>query len=66
MDVTGDEEVDSEVTLYTTADVAKLVQVSPETVRNWLNEGKLKGVRLESAWRIRRSDLISFLEERYA
>ena len=56
---------DNEVTLYTTADVAELCQVSADTVRNWLNDKKLKGVRLENSWRIKRSDLLEFLNERY-
>lgn len=58
-------DIDNEVTLYTTQQVAELCAVTPETIRNWLNEHKLKGIRLDNVWRIKRSDLLEFLNERY-
>lgn len=60
------EEPDNEVTLYTTDQVAELCQVTAYTVRNWLKDGELRGVKLENQWRIKRSDLLTFLNERYA
>lgn len=56
---------DPDVKTYTTEQVAEFCQVTTETVRRWLNEGKLKGVKLDNAWRIIRRDLIQFLNERY-
>ena len=58
-------DVDNEVTLYTTSQVAELCQVSAETIRRWLQEGTLKGIRLDNQWRIKRSDLLVFLNARY-
>ena len=62
----SDTEIDNEVTLYTTDQVAELCQVTAYTVRNWLKDGDLRGVKLENQWRIKRSDLLQFLNERYA
>lgn len=59
------EQVDNEVTCYTPTQVAELCQVTSETVRKWLNEGTLRGVKLDSFWRIKRVDLLTFLNERY-
>lgn len=57
---------DNEVTLYSVSQVAELCQVRPDTVRTWIHEHKLPAVKLsENAWRIRRSDLLVFLDNRY-
>jgi excisionase family DNA binding protein len=49
--------------LYTPGDVAKLLQVKPVTVHNWLRSGKLKGFRVGSRlWRITREQLQEFME----
>ena len=56
---------DDDVTLYTAKEVANLCQVTAQTVRLWLTDHKLKGVRLEGGWRIKKSDLLEFLNERY-
>lgn len=62
-----DEQVeDDSLVLYKTEQVAEMCQVTPYTVRLWLKEGTLPGVKLENQWRIRRSDLKKFLNERYA
>ena len=63
--MTTEEEIDNEVTLYRTEKVAELCEVTTETVRNWIKDGKLKAVKLESTWRVKRKDLIAFLNERY-
>lgn len=61
-----DIEPDNEVTLYKTEEVAELCQVTPYTVRNWLKDGALRGIKLDNQWRVKRSDLLTFLNERYA
>ena len=50
----------------TTADVAALLKVHPETVKNWLRSGELSGVVLSdrAGWRVRRGDVDRFLEAR--
>lgn len=55
-----------EVICFTASQVGELCQVTVETVRSWLNHGKLKGIQLDGGyWRIRKTDLIEFLNERY-
>ncbi len=51
--------------LLTIEQVAAELQLHPDTVRRYVREKKLKGVRISStALRVRRSDLDKFLEER--
>ena len=50
--------------LLTVTEVAERVRVSPELVRRWLREGRLRGVRLGGTrlgWRIPKSELERFL-----
>ena len=43
---------------YTVAEVAQLLRVSPETVRNWLTSGDLEGYQLPGGiWRIPRESV---------
>jgi excisionase family DNA binding protein len=47
----------------TVEQVAKRLQVTERTVREWLRTKRLKGVRAGRQWRIRESDLSTFLRE---
>ena len=49
--------------LLTPEDTAKALSVKPETVREWLRTGKLKGVKVGRLWRVREGDLEAFLEK---
>jgi excisionase family DNA binding protein len=49
--------------LITPEAVAGLLSVSPRTVKEWLRRGDLKGVKAGTLWRIRESDLDSFLHK---
>jgi len=42
---------------YTTAEVAALLNVKPETVRRWLRDGTVRGVKIGRVHRIDSSDL---------
>jgi excisionase family DNA binding protein len=46
----------------TVADVAELLQLNQQTVRNWIDQGSLPAVRVGRRVRIRRSDLDRLLE----
>jgi excisionase family DNA binding protein len=48
--------------LLTPEDAAKILVVEAETVRSWLRDGKLKGVKMGRLWRVRESDLAEFLK----
>jgi excisionase family DNA binding protein len=49
--------------LYTVEQAAKILQVHPKTVREWLRTKKLRGVLAGRFWRIKESDLQAFLRE---
>jgi len=49
---------------YTIKEVAELLKVSDGGVRKWLKTGKLKGIKLGRIWRIKKSDLDEFVNER--
>jgi excisionase family DNA binding protein len=50
----------------TVAEVAQRLKLSTETVRRWLREGKLRGVRFSDAggWRVRASEVERVLSGR--
>jgi excisionase family DNA binding protein len=48
----------------TTEEIAAKLKVHVQTVRRYIREDKLKAIRLEGAYRLRREDLERFLENR--
>ena len=50
----------------TTAEVAELLKVNPETVKRWLRSGEMRGSLLSdrAGWRIAREEVARFMEER--
>jgi excisionase family DNA binding protein len=53
----------SEDTFLTVAEVAELLKLNQQTVRNWIDAGSLPAVKVGRRVRIRRSDLDRKLEE---
>jgi len=49
---------------YTIKEVAELLKVSDGGVWKWLKTDKLKGIKLGRMWRIKKSDLEEFINER--
>jgi excisionase family DNA binding protein len=49
-------------TLYTTADVSRLLRVHQRTVQQWIRTGMLPAVRYGRILRIRQADLVAFGE----
>lgn len=47
--------------LYTTEQVAEMLQIHPLTVLNYIKKKKLKGIKLGRVYRIRESSLQRFL-----
>lgn len=47
--------------LLTPEEVAEKLKVAPKTVRDWLRERKLRGLKLGNEWRVREEDLEVFL-----
>ena len=48
--------------LLTVREVSKMLRVTPETVRRWLKEGQLRGVRVGAGWRIERREVLEFVK----
>src|SRR5205807_8308911 len=55
----------SEDTFLTVAEVAELLKLNQQTVRNWIDQGSLPALRVGRRVRIRSSDLNRLLEEGY-
>jgi len=55
-----------EETYLTVKEIAARLRVHPETVRDWIRSGELRGVRLgkRSGFRVSESDLRAFIESR--
>ncbi len=48
--------------LLTPKEAAKIVAVSPRTIKEWLRRGDLAGIKIRHLWRIRASDLEKFIQ----
>lgn len=42
-------------------EVAELLAVTPKSIRQWLREGRLRGIRAGRLWRVRPEDLDEFI-----
>jgi excisionase family DNA binding protein len=49
----------------TVAEVAEMLKLNQQTIRNWIDQGSLPALRVGRRVRIRRSDLERVLEEGY-
>ena len=48
--------------LLTPEEVAERLQLSPFTIREYLRQGRLRGVKQDRHWRVREVDLQAFIE----
>lgn len=51
--------------IYDTDEVARICNVTVETVREWIKEGKLVATKRGRSYNIAKADLRSFLEARH-
>lgn len=56
----------NEAQCYTVAEVARLLSVSPRTVRDRLRDGTLRGFREGADWRVWHRDLVAYIQGRRA
>jgi excisionase family DNA binding protein len=56
---------DSDETYLTVAEVAALLKLNQQTVRNWIDQGSLPALRVGRRVRIKRSDLDQVLQDGY-
>lgn len=54
-----------EESFLTVAEVASILKLNQQTVRNWIDQGSLPALRVGRRVRIRRSDFERLLEEGY-
>ncbi len=45
--------------------IAEMFEVTNETIRNWIAEGKLKAFKLGPIWRVPRSEVVRFANEHF-
>jgi excisionase family DNA binding protein len=57
---------DPEESYLTVAEVAELLKLNQQTVRNWIDQGSLPALRVGRRVRIKRSDFESLLAEGYS
>jgi excisionase family DNA binding protein len=57
---------DLEESFLTVAEVADMLKLNQQTVRNWIEQGSLPALRVGRRVRIKRSDLERVLEEGYS
>jgi excisionase family DNA binding protein len=48
--------------LFTPQDVAERLGMSKYTITEWLKTGRLKGVKIGKYWRVKASDLQTFID----
>jgi excisionase family DNA binding protein len=56
---------DFEEPFLTVAEVAEILRLNPQTVRNWIDAGTLPAIRIGRRVRIKRADLDRILEDGY-
>ncbi len=57
---------ETEETFLTVAEVAEMLKLNQQTVRNWIDQGSLPALRVGRRVRIKRSDFDRILEESYS
>jgi excisionase family DNA binding protein len=45
----------------TVSEIAKRLSMSPQTIRTWIEEGMLRGIRVRKVWRVPRADFEELL-----
>lgn len=47
------------------AKVAKVFDVAPDTIRQWIYDSKIKAVKINGSWKIRESEVNRLAQEEY-
>lgn len=51
--------------LYTTKQVADMYEVTAETVRNWIDRGQLRAIKVNGFYRIPHEDVLALARDKY-
>ncbi|MFD2926291.1 helix-turn-helix domain-containing protein [Halobacillus naozhouensis] len=49
--------------MLTIDDLCEILQLRPNTIRNYLKEGKIRGSKFGREWRVKQEDLDKFIED---
>jgi excisionase family DNA binding protein len=52
---------DEQSEFLTVSQIANRLSMSPQTVRTWIEEGMLRGIRVRKVWRVPRADFEALL-----
>lgn len=61
IDNTGNQLNKGNIVVYTVADLSKLLNTTPQTVRRYINEGKIKGRKVGRQWLVDEEAVKEFL-----
>lgn len=61
IDNTGNQLNKGNIVVYTVADLSKLLNTTPQTVRKYINEGKIKGRKVGRQWLVDEEAVKEFL-----
>lgn len=53
----------NEKRLLTVNEAAERLSLSPDTIRKWLRNGQIKGVKISRIWRVSEEDLYEIMKE---
>lgn len=59
------EDINLDDPLLTIAEVAAIFKVAKYTVREWIKEEKFKATKIGNRWRIPKSEIVRFANEKY-
>lgn len=55
--------MDGKLKPLTPEQAAEILNISPKTLRNWLREKRIRGVKVGREWRILQGDLEDYLQK---
>jgi len=55
--------IDKVMDIMTVDEVATYLKMSPQVIRRWLRQGKLKGVKIGKEWRIDKADIDALMKK---
>lgn len=54
--------MDNELVYFTVLDVAKILHLTVNTIKRYINQGKIKATKLGNSYRISKLDLMAFMD----
>ncbi|MEJ6951813.1 helix-turn-helix domain-containing protein [Natronospora cellulosivora (SeqCode)] len=56
---------DNEQEFFTTKQIAQILDMTPRTIRNFIKSNKLNAAKFGGEWRIRKKDLMNFMDDQF-